>query len=400
MNQREDNNLWLLLEALARRRSLIFSMVIICTLGSLGISFLLPKWYKAEALLLPPKNMTLPITDFETLSNAVSVTSGLNLPVLATPSDIYVRIMKSRSICTEIINDFNLRDLYGTNSFDATYKALMGNSSFSVTDEGLLAITVEDKSPELASDMANAFVDKLDVLNRKIVSDRIKQTGSFVKARITEVKKEMDSVRGELEDFQMKYKAVDFDEQTRLAINQAANFKINLSEIDFELRLNEITLGENNAEIVELKRKKEIIEDQLSNLENENSDSSFFSLPVASIPAIKGQYELLYSRVKVSEGLYQILLNQQEQIKMKELERMPTITVLDRAIPPELKSRPKKSYIVISAFVLSLIFSMFLAVFLEYFKRLEKEHPEDYTRALYFINAFFGWLPGIKKVNK
>jgi capsule polysaccharide export protein KpsE/RkpR len=215
-----------------------------------------------------------------------------------------------------------------------------------------------------------------------------------------EVKNEMDSARGELEDFQMKYKAVDFDEQTRLAIEQAANLKISLSEIEFQLKLNEISLGKDNAELVELKSKKKIIKQQLFNLENENSDSSFFSLPVASIPAIKGQYELLFSRVKVAEGLYQVLLNQQEQIKMKELEKMPTITVLDRATPPELKSRPKKSYIIISAFILSLMFSFFLAVVLGYFERMEKEKPEDYKRAIYFMYAFFGWLPGVKKVNK
>ena len=134
-------------------------------------------------------------------------------------------------------------------------------------------------------------------------------------------------------------------------------------------------------------------------MENSNSDSSFFSLPVSSIPSIKGRYELLYSRVKVAEGLYQVLLNQQEQVKMKELEKMPTITVLDRAQPPELKSRPQRSYIVLGTFIISLLLSLFLAALLEYFVKLEESHPEDYKRAMFFFNSFFGWLPGLKKIE-
>lgn len=400
MNQQESNNLWLFLEVLARRRVLVFSLVIICTLISVVVSFILPEWYKAEALLLPPKNMSSAVADMNRLSEAVSVTSGLNLPVLATPSDIYVRMMKSRTVCSEIIQEFDLMEIYNTKTFEGTYQALMEYADFKVTDEGLLSVAIEDKSPQRAADLANAFTEKLDALNQKIVTERIQQTSRFVNERLYQVKEEMDSTRSGLEAFQMKYKAVDFDEQTHLAIEQAVNLKINLSQIDFKLRLNEINLGKDNAELVELKRQKEIIKHQLSDLENKNDDSSFFSLPIATIPAIKGQYELLYSQVKVAEGLYQVLLNQQEQIKMKELEKMPTITVLDRAKAPELKSRPRRSNIVLGTFVISLIFSLFLAVLLEYFVKLEDNHPDDYKRALCFINAFFGWLPGVKKINK
>lgn len=399
MSHGESNNLWLFLEVLAKRKGFIFLFAVVITLISLIISLSLPKWYKAEALLLPPKNMSIPMADLEILSEAVSVTSGLNLPVLATPSDVYVRIMKSRSICSEIVEQFALKQRYEKTTFEETYNILLSLTDFSVTDEGLLSVAVEDKDPAVAAEIANAFVEKLDILNQRIVADRIQHTSSFVSSRVEEIRRELDTARSELENFQMKYKAVDFDEQTRLAIEQAAQLKIKLSELDFEVQLSKITLGQNNAKLVELQKKKEIIELQLSNLENINHDSSFFSLPVSSIPAIKGQYELLYSRVKVAEGLYQVLLNQQEQIKMKELEKMPTITILDRAVPPELKSRPKRSYIVTATFILSLIFGIFFAVIMEYLTKLEKNNPDDYQRARFFINSFFGWLPGVKKIK-
>lgn len=397
MSTPSQNNLWLFLEVLAKRRGLILGLVIVATLIAIVISLILPKWYKADALLLPPKNMNLPVGEMARISEAVSVTSGLDLPVLVTPSDIYVQILKSRTITSRIINQYDLKTRYKTDNFDETYDALMANINFSVTNEGMLSIEVEDKDPQTAADIANSFVAELDNVNQEIVNERIKQTFEFVEARLAQVKTELDSSRMRLEEFQMKHKAVDFDEQTRLAIEQAINLKVNLSEIEFKLRLKEMNLGKENTELQELERQRDIILNQLSLLEKSNADSSFFSLPVADIPTLKGKYEILYSNVKVSEDLYQVLLNQKEQIKMKELEKMPTISVLDKATPPQLRSRPKRTYIVVATFALSLIFALFWAMVLEYLARLENSKPEDYRRAMAFIGAYLGWLPGVKK---
>ncbi len=161
--------------------------------------------------------------------------------------------------------------------------------------------------------------------------------------------------------------------------------------------MSEISLGKNNAELVNLKQQQKIIKNQLNQLETTNRDSSFFSLPVASIPLLKGNYEQLYTRVKVSEALYQVLLEQREQSKMKEYEKMPTLSVLDRADIPEIKSRPKRTFIVLGSTAGALFFAIFLALVLEYFKKLEEKSFDDYQRAIHFLSAYFGWLPGVKK---
>jgi len=146
-----------------------------------------------------------------------------------------------------------------------------------------------------------------------------------------------------------------------------------------------------------LRRRRELVREQLVQLEENNPDSSFFSLPVASIPTLRGQYEEFYSRVRVGESLYRILLEQLEQVKIQENEKTPTISILDRARPPDTKSKPKRTMIVGGTFGLSVIFAVFVAAFLEYLVRLKQRSPEDYVRARYFIDAFFGWLPGVKK---
>ncbi|MBD3331623.1 hypothetical protein GF356_02130, partial [candidate division GN15 bacterium] len=69
-----SGNFWLFLEVLARRRGLILGLVVAVTLIAAIVSFVLPRWYEAKALLLPPKDMSLPMGNVGSLSEIVSVT--------------------------------------------------------------------------------------------------------------------------------------------------------------------------------------------------------------------------------------------------------------------------------------------------------------------------------------
>lgn len=399
MNSKETNNLWLFLEVLAKRRNLILTLVILATLISVAVSFILPKWYKAQALLLPPKNVTTTLEGYNNMAEAFSITTGLNLPVMATPTDVYARMLTSRSVTESVIDKMNLKEHYKSAIMDETIEALLYYTTIEVTEEGLLRIAVEDKDPQKAADIANAMVDELDLQNRAIIDNRIQQAKEFIDERLAQVKLELDSARSFLEEFQLQNRTIDFDQQTRLAIEQAIELKVRLAELDTEIGMSEFSLGKDNPQLVDLKKQRSVIQGQLNSLETTNSDSSFFSLPVAEIPSLKGHYEILYSKVKVSEALYKVLLEQSEKTKIREYEKMPTITVLDRAKPPQLKSRPQKSYIVLGTFAVSLIFAIFLALFVDYLGRIKETSPDDYNRIMSFMVAYFGWLPGVKKQN-
>jgi len=400
VNRTNSNNLWLLMEVTARRRGLIVGLVLFVTLAAVVVSYLLPKYYQAEALLLPPKDVSLPVAGLGAISEVVSVTKGLNLPVLVTTSDVYRRMLMSRRVADYVIDRFELVNRYSARNQDEAYLALMEFAEFSVTEEGLLMITVEDRDPQVAADMVNSFVDQLDVVNREIATSRARQNRVFIESRLDQVNRELDSARAAFEAFQMEHKAVDFAQQTRLAVEQAIELKIKLAEVDLELALMKNKLGDDNTELLEQQRRRRLLAEQLDLLERANTDSSFFSLPVASIPVLKGQYEELYSRVRVNEGLYSTLLGQLEQAKIQENEELPTITVLDRAEPPQMRSRPQRTVIVALAFGVSLVLSILLAAWLEYLARLHRTNPEDYDRVHMFIHAFLGWLPGVRKADK
>ncbi len=397
MNDTQPSNFLSLLELMAKRSRFIISFVLICTLSAVVVSLILPKWYEATATLLPPKQVTVSVGGLGDFAEAVSVTGGLSLPVLVTPSDVYAKMLASRTIAESIINKFQLLALYDTDNFDETYEELMSNTDFRVTAEGLVTVSAEDKSPQQAADLANAFVAMLDSINRNIAGQRAKHNKDFIETRLSQIKQELDSARTLFERFQIENKAVDFEQQTRLVTERAIDLKIRQAEAELEVEMAALELGQSNPKLVELKNKSRIISKQLDRLENENLDSSFFSVPISAIPALRGKYEMFYSQVKVNEKLYEILLEQWELSKIQLSENSPTISVLDQARVPSIRSRPQRTLIVVASFGFSLIMAIFMAAAAEYFERLRKSSPEQYLMVQSFIDAYFGWLPGVKK---
>ncbi|HEX2897146.1 MAG TPA: Wzz/FepE/Etk N-terminal domain-containing protein [candidate division Zixibacteria bacterium] len=397
MNESSPGNFLLLLETLARRSRFIILFVGLATLLAIIISLMLPKWYKATATLLPPKQVTVPVGGLGEFAEAVSVTSGLSLPVLVTPSDVYARMLKSRTIAEQIMKRFKLNDRYDIYNFDEAYEALMDNTDFRVTAEGLLTVSAEDKEPQMAADITNAFVEELDKVNREIASQRAKHNRDFVAGRLEQVKSELDSARSAFEQFQTKNRTVDFDQQTKMVTERAIDLKIKMAEIDLELEMTGQELSQDNPKILELQRKRRIISDQMEQLENQNPDNSYFSVPISKIPSLRGRYEMLYSQVRVNEALYELLLGQMEQAKIQVSENSPTISVLDPARVPTLRSRPQRTLIVVATFAFSLVAAVFGSATADYFARLRKQNPDQYKTVEMLLNSYLGWLPGIKK---
>jgi uncharacterized protein involved in exopolysaccharide biosynthesis len=400
VSEPQNTNIWLLFDVLTRRRGLLIGIVLVVTLASVIISLVLPSWYAAEVVLLPPKDIKMGAGSYSAVEEIASMTEGLTLPMMVTPSDLYARIFKSRRISEAIIDRFHLKERYQTGNRTDTYLALMSHVTFRVTDEGLLTVIVEDRVPDTAAAMANAYIEELDSLNNDIVGQRARQTRDFISTRLDQVKEELAASRKALEEFQRVNRTIDFDEQTRLAIDQATDLKISLAQVELELALRGQMFSKDNPELIEMRRKQGILKKQLQQLETGGGDSSYFSVPVAAIPALRGRYEDLYSRVRVNDRLYSILLEQNEQARISAQEEMPSVSVLDYARVPEMRSRPQRTRIVVGAFVASLLCGLLIVALVDYMARMAVTRPEDYDRFTNFVAAFFGWLPGVSRKKR
>ncbi len=398
--ENKEINLWKFLEVLAIKARFIIGFTAVVTILAVAIAFVLPKWYSARTLLLPPKDAGSYVGMVNDLTEALTLTSGLEQPVSATPADIYVRILKSRTLLRKIIDANGLRKHYGLKSDEDIMDKMEKYYNVRVTDEGLIEIDFEDKDPRLAAQVANSFASELDNLNQDIAVSRAHGLREMLENRLAEVGSSLDSARSAIEDFQQNHRAVDIDKQTELAIESAVSLKVALADAEINLNVKRKTLSDSHPEVINLQRKINEIKNQINTLEFGGADSSYFNLPVAEVPQLKQDYARLMADIKTYEALYQLISQQYEQVKIQSRMNAPTVAVIDPAYVPEKPVKPRKSMIVMIAFALSLIAAVFLALIMNYISELKKTSPEDYDRASVFLGTYFFWLPGIKRAPR
>lgn len=395
--EEKEFNLWKLLEILARRIKFIISFVLLVTAAAVVISLLLPKWYQATTLVLPPKEEGLKLGLSSSIEKLASLTSGLSLPIMATSTDVYARIVGSRTLLDRVIEKNDLAAYLGKKSRADLYQRIEEKLDYRVTPEGLMEISFTDRDADKAAQVANSFAEELDGLNRELATSRARMAKEFIEERLNNASADLAEARRDLKDFQDKNMAIDLDRQTQLAIESAVGLKVDLARNEIELSLKEKTLSPSHPDVVILRQRVDEIKKQISNLEFGGSDSTFLNLPISEVPQLKIIYAQLTTRVQIAETLFRLLSEQYEQAKIQEMMNTPTISVIDRAYPPELPIKPQKRIIVSIAFIISLIIAVFLALFLNYLENLRIKSPDDYDRARYFINVVLGWIPGVKK---
>ncbi|MDZ7332609.1 MAG: Wzz/FepE/Etk N-terminal domain-containing protein [candidate division KSB1 bacterium] len=389
-----DIDLWDYVLVLHKHRQMILRNVMVVAFAIALISFMLPKTYRAVTTILPPEeaqSMEL----FSALYN--SPLSNLILNETKTNSDLYVEILKSRSVLDLVLsrefqypkdsqraNNKTLLQILHQKSLEKGRKKLLSKMSVNASQEGIITLSVELNDRYLASDVANALVEALDKVNKQKISSRAKNSRIYIENQLQITEQKLKAASEELVKFQEKYKAVSLEEQTKAAIEKAAELKGKILAKNVELGVALQTMKPNNVYVVQLKKEIEELERQYNYLQYgkekaDIKDQKEFYIPFANIPEVGLELANLMREVKVQETVWELLNQQYYQAKIQEARDTPTIQVLDEAVPPELSSRPKRKLLVLVGSFLALTLSMFWAFVIEYLERL-RGHTESHNQ--------------------
>jgi len=370
---------------------MVIRNVIVVTVLAIIISLLLRPKFTATTTILPPSNEEGALVGLTgILSSQAAFGASLSRLGfgLSRPSDLYAAILRSGRIRSEIINRFDLKKRFKAKTMYDAFKALNKITKINVTAEGIIEVSVTHQDKYLATDMANGFIEELDKFNTQTRMTMGKRYRIFLENRLRQTAKELAEAEDSLKAFKERHRTVALDEEMKSAIEIIAKLKS-------EQVIREIQRGafasaddENNPYILNLDQQIKAIEKQLSAIEfgvktkNRNEFGAGFSVPFSQLPQLSLELARLTRNFKVQEAIYELLTQNFEQAKLLELRDTPTVQILDVAAPPEKKSWPKRTLIVIFAFVLSFAFSVLLAFVLEYNEDV-KQHPEQHTE---FIN--------------
>ena len=193
MNQSSDNQIvgntfFEFLTVTVRYRWFLIWFVLLITLGATTYALIAPKWYEATASVLPAEKTDLlsSISGLSNLAKGFSASRGLAaLTGRNTETDKYVAILKSATITDDVIKKFDLRKEYDRENdyYDKVVKDWQSNFILEIQDEGNLTISVLDKSPQKATDIANYLVQRLNEVSTVLGVTNAKANREFVEKR-------------------------------------------------------------------------------------------------------------------------------------------------------------------------------------------------------------------------
>jgi tyrosine-protein kinase Etk/Wzc len=375
------------------RRFIFLNFLGVCLIVAV-ISFLLPSWYRATTTVLPPERETLSLGLTSSLAGAISgLGTSYALPFMATPSDVIAAILKSRTVAEAVLEQEHLMKAYETKSREAALRELSSRVSVSVSPEGIVSLSYEDKDKIRAAGVANRFVEEMDRVNRETSTSQAKNARVFIEERLTKTQGDLSKAEEDLRNFQEENKTILLDSQMKTAIEKAADLKAEMVSSEIELNVLSKTMSPYHPQIQSLRSKINEIKRQLETLElgnqkEESKDKTVLDVPFAEVPSLSLKLARLVREVKIQERVFELLTQQYEQYKIEETKNTPTIQVLDKAIPPEKRFKPKRGLLVGISGILSLFASTVFVFGLEYFKKSKQRNPEGMAKLEALLGAW------------
>ena len=363
-----------LLIVLAKHKKLVLGLPIAAAALAAGVSLLMPNVYTATARILPLQQSLSTAAAMLGQLGALAEAAGSSLGI-KIPNNLYVGMLKSHSVADNLIAKYKLKDRYDVETQDDARSRLRAVTSISVGKDGIITIEVDDEDPKFAAELANAYVDELHRLNRTLAATEAAQLRLFLERQLQQTKDSLTQAEVELKNVQQATGVVQPDAQGRAAIEAVAALRARIAAKEAKLAAVRTFATEQNPDYQRLTQELAGLRGQLARFERGGEASA---LPSAGRLTEAGlDYVRRLREVKYQETVFELLAHVLEAVKLDEARNASLIQVLDRAVPPERKSKPRRTLIVL----LSALAAGFLAVILAFLREARERALQDPEQA-------------------
>jgi tyrosine-protein kinase Etk/Wzc len=376
---------------LVDRMRLILWITVICTLIAVVVSLLLPKRYTATVTLLPPQqnsSMSAALSSQIGSMGGMAALAGGSLG-LKSPNDMYVAMLKSRTVEDAMVQRYGLIQEYKDHYPSDARKNFENHVSIDGSGkEGLIHISVEDRDPNRAAELANGYVDQFQKLSEHLAFTEASQRRLFFERQLEQSKNNLATAEEALKRTEQTTGLFQLDSQARALIESAASLRAEIAAREVEIQGMQTYATGENAQLVQAQRELDSMRAQMAKLGGKGDASKGGHIvPEGSVPEAGLEYVRKLRDVKYFETVFDILARQFEMAKLDEARQGTVIQVVDSAIPPDKRSYPKRGLIVLGAAGVGFVIGIFAALFQAGFLRL-KENAEVEPKIDHLRNAF------------
>lgn len=370
MKQEKEIDLVKLWQVLKLNQKKIWQTTSVTTIIAIIYCIFATPIFTAKVTINPPKlsDAGMGMNASLGLGALASLGGGDGLLSQKTDADVATALLQTTQLKNMIINRFNLVKYYDKKDIELTRKYLDKKVVF-VPDmkSGFLEIDVDDKNPKLAMDMANYYVDALGQVISNSSYNKSNTKQKFFAGEIDSTKKNLSDAQQKLKSFVLK-NGIASGMQTGVLSGISMQLQARLVVEEAQLHSMSSYMTTTSPDYIKLQGDIDSIKKQLENVsgqENSANPNSAIPIPANLAPELAIQYTDLMHDVMLDTEVLQILYKQYEAAKIDTLsEIVPTsIQVVDPAVLPLHKSKPKRLRVVLLWFLVGVFLSVIYHVF-------------------------------------
>jgi uncharacterized protein involved in exopolysaccharide biosynthesis len=351
------------LRVVRERRKFILLSSAIFAVVVFALSFLIKDTYESTAVILPPR----PDQSASALlsgagGNLSSLAAGgaLSAVSLKNPNEVYTSLLASRTLNTNIVNQFNLKAYYHKSTMEDAVKALEKHTTVELGKDNLIRIAVRTHDADFSSRLANAFVDQLHDMNTDLALTDSAQRRLFYQQQLDQEKVLLAKAETDLQETQTATGIIQPTGQADMVSRTISSLRAQITEREAELQSLKTFDAPGNPDYMQLEAQVGSLQGQLQRLENsaKTQTPGDIEVPTSQLPKSALEYARKYREVQQHEQVYALLLKQYEAAKIDESKTAPVIEVVDRAVPAERSSNPPRWLVTVGSFILALLLNV------------------------------------------
>jgi uncharacterized protein involved in exopolysaccharide biosynthesis len=339
-------------------------------LVALGVSFIIPPTFTARTSIMTPQQqqgaaamLASQLGSMGALGGAAGAIAGIK-----NPADTYVAMLKSRTVAHALAQKFDLKALYEKDLLDDTLKELEKRSRIAAGKDGLISVEVDDHDPRRAADIANAYVAQLEQMMARIAVTEAGRRRMFFEKQLKQAKDDLTKAEIALRAGGVSEAVLKTAPQS--ALEPLARLKAMVTATEVRVSAMRGAMTESNPELRQTERELDALRTQLSRAQRSDT---------ASATGSGAEYITRYREFKYQEMLFELMAKQYEIARLDEAKEGALLQVVDPALPPERKSKPKKSLVaVVTTLATSVLLAVF--VFIRHALRSAGANPESATK--------------------
>jgi uncharacterized protein involved in exopolysaccharide biosynthesis len=371
---------------LVSRRRLVAAFVGASCVLAILLSLIGPQVYRAEVTLLPEESRGL---DLGGLSDSPIIMDLFTGGGGRREGQVFLEMLSSRSVLEGVVRQaglvqmFRLDRLPEAEAMEEAIIQLRNRVDVSETEAGILSVKVRimtrflpgrshrQQAATRAAMIANAFADQLNLVNQQKGTSRARAVRQYLEEQLLICDRRLQDVADTLAQYQVAHRAVNLEEQTRAAMEGAGVLRGHIVAAEVELGILRRTMRPENIQVRALTARLEELHRQYNIVQfggeagQPGNAGAEFIVPFADLPAVAMRLAVLIRDVKIQETVLELLNAQYYQAKIQEARDVPSLTVLDSAIPPVRRHWPKRKLLVLTTFLASLFASSLLALALD-----------------------------------